>query len=176
MWEPIKRWSTVAQWKRAGPITQRSVDRNHFLLTSAKSYKVYWLKNFQYFLCASNPKSRKNYDEQFSIERLSWPSRPKVTRYTDKRIFTVFFFYCILLIETKMWETLERCSRVAQWKRAGPITQRSVDRNQFLLPAAKVTRYTDKKIFTVFFVFLPRKAEKIMTCKFLSNGSRGPVG
>ena len=24
--------SRVAQWKRAGPITQRSVDRNHFLL------------------------------------------------------------------------------------------------------------------------------------------------
>ncbi|KAG8232998.1 hypothetical protein J437_LFUL013662, partial [Ladona fulva] len=25
--------SRVAQWKRAGPITQRSVDRNHALLT-----------------------------------------------------------------------------------------------------------------------------------------------
>ena len=28
---------------------------------------------------------------------------------------------------------LEECSRVAQWKRAGPITQRSVDRNHALL-------------------------------------------
>ena len=26
--------SRVAQWKRAGPITQRSVDRNHALLTT----------------------------------------------------------------------------------------------------------------------------------------------
>ena len=25
-------WSRVAQWKRAGPITQRSVDRNYALL------------------------------------------------------------------------------------------------------------------------------------------------
>ena len=27
-----RRGSRVAQWKRAGPITQRSVDRNHVLL------------------------------------------------------------------------------------------------------------------------------------------------
>ena len=26
------KFSRVAQWKRAGPITQRSVDRNHSLL------------------------------------------------------------------------------------------------------------------------------------------------
>ena len=29
--------------------------------------------------------------------------------------------------------TIIPCSRVAQWKRAGPITQRSVDRNHALL-------------------------------------------
>ena len=29
---PIHLWSRVAQWKRAGPITQRSVDRNYALL------------------------------------------------------------------------------------------------------------------------------------------------
>ena len=28
----LKGVSRVAQWKRAGPITQRSVDRNHALL------------------------------------------------------------------------------------------------------------------------------------------------
>ena len=28
----IRTWSRVAQWKRAGPITQRSVDRNYALL------------------------------------------------------------------------------------------------------------------------------------------------
>ena len=31
-WDWIGRNSRVAQWKRAGPITQRSVDRNHALL------------------------------------------------------------------------------------------------------------------------------------------------
>lgn len=32
--EVLLAWvSRVAQWKRAGPITQRSVDRNHALLT-----------------------------------------------------------------------------------------------------------------------------------------------
>ena len=30
--QPTDRDSRVAQWKRAGPITQRSVDRNHALL------------------------------------------------------------------------------------------------------------------------------------------------
>ena len=29
---PVQK-SSVAQWKRAGPITQRSMDRNHPLLT-----------------------------------------------------------------------------------------------------------------------------------------------
>ncbi len=32
--------SRVAQWKRAGPITQRSVDRNHFLLIQLKLEKI----------------------------------------------------------------------------------------------------------------------------------------
>ena len=39
------------------------------------------------------------------------------------------------------------CSRMAQWKRAGPITQRSVDQNYLLL----------ETFFTIFFyqVFVP---------------------
>ena len=32
-----------------------------------------------------------------------------------------------------VWQALTLNSRVAQWKRAGPITQRSVDRNYALL-------------------------------------------
>ena len=32
VWPPISVNSRVAQWKRAGPITQRSVDRNYALL------------------------------------------------------------------------------------------------------------------------------------------------
>ena len=31
-------WSRVAQWKRAGPITQRSVDRNYALLSTFFKY------------------------------------------------------------------------------------------------------------------------------------------
>ena len=33
--------SRVAQWKRAGPITQRSVDRNHALLVRIFIVKIY---------------------------------------------------------------------------------------------------------------------------------------
>ena len=40
----LEHGSRVAQWKRAGPITQRSVDRNHALLT------VLLQKNFEMFL------------------------------------------------------------------------------------------------------------------------------
>ena len=32
--------SRVAQWKRAGPITQRSVDRNHALLSETIYYSI----------------------------------------------------------------------------------------------------------------------------------------
>ena len=38
----------------------------------------------------------------------------------------------LLLIKTS-WQLVLEDSRVAQWKRAGPITQRSVDRNHALL-------------------------------------------
>ena len=38
--------SSVAQWKRAGPITQRSMDRNHPLL----SFFFYKLMNFSFFV------------------------------------------------------------------------------------------------------------------------------
>ena len=36
-------WSRVAQWKRAGPITQRSVDRNYALLSTFFIQKDVWL-------------------------------------------------------------------------------------------------------------------------------------
>ena len=37
----VSPYSRVAQWKRAGPITQRSVDRNHALLTTF-SYETFY--------------------------------------------------------------------------------------------------------------------------------------
>ena len=75
----------VAQWKRAGPITQRSKDQNLFLL------------------------------EPFvNINYLHIPGISKLRSYL-----------CMMI-------NIQR-SRVAQWKRAGPITQRSDDRNLALL-------------------------------------------
>ena len=38
-----------------------------------------------------------------------------------------------LILHTKYQQACSHCSRVAQWKRAGPITQRSEDRNLALL-------------------------------------------
>ena len=38
------RNSRVAQWKRAGPITQRSVDRNHALLMFLPKIKIKKIK------------------------------------------------------------------------------------------------------------------------------------
>ena len=54
--------SRVAQWKRAGPITQRSVDRNYALLT-------FWAK-FSFFLW----KERLREDCQVYLILSGWPS------------------------------------------------------------------------------------------------------
>ena len=78
--------SRVAQRKRAGPITQRSMDRNHPLLSSLV------FPNFVSYL------------EQLPEWYAGVPDKNGKQK-----------------------------SRVAQWKRAGPITQRSVDRNYPLL-------------------------------------------
>ena len=41
--------SRVAQWKRAGPITQRSVDRNYALLAALGSqFQIYCLSSTGY--------------------------------------------------------------------------------------------------------------------------------
>ena len=39
-WQLVLEDSRVAQWKRAGPITQRSVDRNHALLSETIYYSI----------------------------------------------------------------------------------------------------------------------------------------
>ena len=44
------------------------------------------------------------------------------------------------------------CSRVAQWKRAGPITQRSVDRNYALL---NISFHNFSKFHAVVHKFMP---------------------
>lgn len=68
--------SRVAQWKRAGPITQRSVDRNYALLQTKKTFS-YSLSGrnislgtfFQYLLFSNVPLAQR-------IAR--WTSNPKV--------------------------------------------------------------------------------------------------
>ena len=50
--------------------------------------------------------------------------------------YTIFLWYLVALIENGICIVIAMrfiCSRVAQRKRAGPITQRSVDRNYALL-------------------------------------------
>ena len=86
--------SRVAQRKRAGPITQRSMDRNHPLL-SVKSKDI--------FLISALPCHNVNISPSGLM---------------DRQVQIPF---------------KEMQSRVAQRKRAGPITQRSMDRNHPLL-------------------------------------------
>ena len=93
----------MAQWKRAGPITQRSIDRNYLLL---------------------------NFFQEFRREKKS-----EVTSQINKResgkIYTT--------LSQKIHNTRSRVlkipntTKMAQWKRAGPISQRSVDQNYLLL-------------------------------------------
>ena len=50
--------SRVAQWKRAGPITQRSVDRNYALLKSFFIFLFWFFTLYQNFTCPSTNQSR----------------------------------------------------------------------------------------------------------------------
>ena len=82
--------SRVAQWKRAGPITQRSVDRNYALLST-----TFFLF---YYATVGQHSVRK---VQFSIncvplaQRIArWTSNPKVLgsipRWDDSKLFWIF--------------------------------------------------------------------------------------
>ena len=127
--------SRVAQWKRAGPITQRSVDRNHALLCIFVQY---------YFCPYVNNLVKSRYFHSFFNKKQSgaveacWAHNPEV-RGSKPRSAIVFLYSTIFVLmstillnpDTSTASSIR--SRVAQWKRAGPITQRSVDRNHALL-------------------------------------------
>ncbi|EDO32090.1 predicted protein [Nematostella vectensis] len=100
--------SRVAQWKRAGPITQRSEDRNLALLEQSGAVEACW---------AHNPEVRGS--KPCSARGRHW--------WFSGRILACHAGGPIFLPKASM------VSRVAQWKRAGPITQRSEDRNLALL-------------------------------------------
>ena len=119
-------YSRVAQWKRAGPITQRSVDRNHALL---KLFRFFTLPTYHILLeiiifgiCYFN---MCIYFCQ--AERLC---KLQLTSFFDKCVWLYWDFTLYWRVKIIIWGLN---SRVAQWKRAGPITQRSVDRNHALL-------------------------------------------
>ncbi|CAH3176098.1 unnamed protein product, partial [Porites lobata] len=95
--------SRVAQWKRAGPITQRSEDQNLALL-------------FLFFFLSP-----------LSFRVAQWKRAGPITqRSEDQNLALLFLFFYIR-------HSHYTRSRVAQWKRAGPITQRSEDQNLALL-------------------------------------------
>ncbi|CAH3015979.1 unnamed protein product, partial [Porites evermanni] len=102
--------SRVAQWKRAGPITQRSEDQNLALL----------------------------YSDMISLdnsEELLWiaDSRYRFLGYVQRLGFVSTYFLQCYTMGKKYLICSPYESRVAQWKRAGPITQRSEDQNLALL-------------------------------------------
>ena len=93
----------MAQWTRAGPITQRSVDRNYFLLIF---FKISIGEDIE--TVTSQVNERESGKIYTTLSRKNHNTRSRVLK-------------------------KPKTSRMAQWKRAGPITQRSVDRNSFLL-------------------------------------------
>ena len=93
----------MAQWKRAGPITQRSVDRNYLLLTFSRISTGEDIETV-----TSQVNERESGKIYTTLFRKNHNTRSRVLK-------------------------IPNTSRMAQWKRAGPITQRSVDRNYLLL-------------------------------------------
>ena len=93
----------MAQWKRAGLITQRSVDRNYLLLIFLRISIGEDIENVSSQV--NERESGKNYT---TLSQKNPNTRSRVLK-------------------------IPNASRMAQWKRAGPITQRSIDRNHLLL-------------------------------------------
>ena len=93
----------MAQWKRAGPITQRTEDRNYLLLFFSRISESKQIKS------VTSQVNKREYGEIYT----TWPEKNHNTR-------------------SRVLKT-RNTSRMAQRKRAGPITQRSVDRNYLLL-------------------------------------------
>ena len=129
----LGRVSRVAQWERAGPITQRSMDRNHPLLAFSFSFSIL-LHCFK--LCGYTMEVYTEVSRVAQWERAG----PITQRSMDRNHPLLAFSFPILLHCFKLcgytvylMEVYTEVSRVAQWERAGPITQRSMDRNHPLL-------------------------------------------
>ena len=142
--------SRVAQWKRAGPITQRSEDQNLALLIIffwktqvLNSSKLSLLNGTElfgrdstFFSFAKGYKHKWSWISIHKYSKVKWASlrlnvliqkaqisESKAKLKVMREWRSTLFFPDLLPIS----------SRVAQWKRAGPITQRSEDQNLALL-------------------------------------------
>ena len=161
--------SRVAQWKRAGPITQRSEDQNLALLTLAQ-WIFFSSLLVRFFPCCRSLTKILRYVSSclmdaifFYIANVSLATfcllkqftvKDNLVTWTDlKRTRTFRYFRVRRNItckerppvesnQVRYFKTLTVSSRVAQWKRAGPITQRSEDQNLALL-----------NVFSFFFSF-----------------------
>ena len=137
----------MAQWKRAGPITQRSVGRNYLLLIFFKDFNRRGHRNN--FLTNQRERIRQNLT---TLSQKNHKTRSRVLK-------------------------IPNTSRMAQWKRAGPITQRSVDRNYLLLNVFSriserkeietVTSQINKRKFGNIYTTLPQKNHKTRSTVFI---------
>ena len=93
----------MAQWKRAGPINQGSVDRNYFLLIFFRKFRRKEIETV-----TSQVNERETGKIYTTLSQKNHNTRSRVLKKPNT-------------------------SRMAQWKHAGPITQRSEDRNYLLL-------------------------------------------
>ena len=119
--------SRVAQWKHAGPITQRSVDRNHALLNLFRFFIIahipYFIINIFFCIC------------YFNMCIYFCQAERLYANYSCLLFLKNVYDYIEILHYIWEWKLI-MCSlnsRVAQWKCAGPIIQMSVDRNHALL-------------------------------------------
>ena len=118
--------SRVAQWKSAGPVTQRSMDRNRFLLYINVIFFYNPLNIFDFSIIQFlvwHIIGHVNHATDLCSRWPSWFVRRTYKQYKRPRDAKVEGSSP----SGRSW------SRVAQWKRAGPIAQWSMYRNHFLL-------------------------------------------
>ena len=110
--------AVAAGWRSGsvlGPITQRSMDRNHFLLYSCHLFlkSIEFFFNFRHSIFDFEHNRRLNHTKDILLPWPSWFVRRTYEQYQRKDA----------KVEGSS-PSRSSWSRMAQWKRAGPITQR----------------------------------------------------
>ena len=124
--------SRVAQWKRAGPITQRSVDRNYALLIKVFRQETYSPSPLLHAGASVNRHFQSHCQYIVPVQCYR-PGFHPITMCCVCLTLVRFDGDRAISEAAHHFGRIGERSRVAQWKRAGPITQRSVDRNYALL-------------------------------------------